>query len=248
MEDKNSMLYWYPKLLEVGGLPMPRTEIVRLDIDGPEPCPACEGSLPASDVHWDSILKAARKIGYPLFMRTGHMSGKHSWKDACHVPDEASLKDHISRLFTLSSMCGLMGLPVDCLVFRELMPMDGRFTAFYGDMPVNTEYRYFVRDGHVLCRHWYWVKDAIARGTPDKKLPVGWNIMLDEMRDKTTEQDFDIIDRYAMKASARFKGCWSIDFCRALDGRWILIDMAQGKDSWHPEGCRNHEMIKEADS
>ena len=41
------------------------------------------------------------------------------------------------------------------------------------------------------------------------------------------------------------KGYWSVDYWKAKDGRWILIDMAEGEKSWHPSKCKYSNMPKE---
>lgn len=40
-------------------------------------------------------------------------------------------------------------------------------------------------------------------------------------------------------------GYWSIDFCKAKDGRWILIDMATGERTWHKEDCEYYIKPKD---
>jgi len=39
----------------------------------------------------------------------------------------------------------------------------------------------------------------------------------------------------ASKIAQVFDGYWSIDFCRARNGQWYCIDMAEGNRSWHPK-------------
>ena len=41
------------------------------------------------------------------------------------------------------------------------------------------------------------------------------------------------------------KGYWSVDYWKAKDGRWILIDMAEGEKSWHPSKCKYSNMPPE---
>ena len=252
-KDKNSMLYWYPKLASTPGLVMPMTEIVNVydGASGPGPIHAltcgdlANGDFTALGSRWDDILAKAGAIGYPVFIRTDHVSGKHGWKDTCFIEAERDLRPNLAKLFETSAMTGFLGLSVSAVVVREYVPMATLFTAFAGDMPVNPEYRYFIKDGKILCRHWYWIEDAIADGTDETKLPRSWRHILANARDSTSDRDFKAMDDMACKVAARFKGCWSVDFCKAADGRWILIDMARGVDSWHPKDCRYDVVIKQ---
>ena len=61
----------------------------------------------------------------------------------------------------------------------------------------------------------------------------------------------DMVMLVKEKIAPLFKGCWSIDFCKAKDGRWILIDMAVGigkgfkqRGSWHPKTCKKLDALK----
>jgi len=58
-----------------------------------------------------------------------------------------------------------------------------------------------------------------------------------------TEEEVKLLTSYAKMVAEQFKGYWSIDFCKAKDGRWILIDMATGQKSWHPD-CPNKVKVK----
>lgn len=51
------------------------------------------------------------------------------------------------------------------------------------------------------------------------------------------------IDLFALKLIAELigevlPGYWSVDFCKGVDDKWYLIDMAAGKLSWHPNDCQ----------
>jgi len=188
----------------------------------------------------DAVKAVARKLGgYPLFMRTDLSSGKHSWKRTCFVENESELKDHIFELLCDNMMSGLVGLPFRALVFRMYIPMDTLFTAFHGDMPVNPEIRFFARDGKIECWHWYWVKDAIRHASkPD------WKELLEEAEKKFSSAELADLLKAAQTVAAEFKGYWSIDFCRAKDKTWILIDMAKGEESYHVPTCPRKEGIK----
>ena len=235
MEDKNSMLYWYPKIKDLP-IPMPKTEFFIIP----------KKYFP--DIYWSEkkvwkmlkdnekeIKKIARKIGYPLFLRTDQASGKHDWKRTCYVEKEEDLLQHAMNVIEFNMMADIVGtLPYKALVFREFIEMDSKFVAFYGDLPINPERRYFIKDGKVVEHFPYWIEDAIERGSFKEKLPKNWRSILREIN-RETEEEVKLLTRYAQMVANRFKGYWSVDFCRAKDGTWYLIDMALGKDSWHPK-------------
>lgn len=226
--DKNSMLYWWPKI-ETLPIPQPRTIAVNVSrrlVEG-----VADGimySLPAT------LADAARQLGYPVFIRSDYLAGKHHWKDTCYVATEDDLASHVYRVIEETLTCDMLGKPVKAIIFREFIPMESRFTAFYGNMPVNPERRYFVRDGKVICHHPYWIEDALARS---KRPSVpNWRELARVMNHESPNE-IEQLSAYAEMVSQRFDGYWSVDFCKAKDGRWLLIDMAMGDESWHPAEC-----------
>lgn len=231
---KNSLLYWYPKISELG-IPTPETEIVVLK-NLPTLISLCDGDFSPLQPQWEEILGKARKIGFPLFMRTDEFSSKHNWKNTCYVEKEADLRQHIQTLFEDSYCADILGLPIRAIVFRKFIPMKNMFTAFHGEMPVNPEIRFFVKDGEVKCYHWYWVEDAIENGTREDKLPFDWKDRIkNAKRDYLSGNDLIWLTNDARKVAKQFDGYWSVDFCLSKENRWILIDMALGELSWHPE-------------
>lgn len=73
--DKNSMLYWFPKIKDFG-IPIPRTEVVKVPWgnDYWKYIPS-EDAKQIPNVIKKQLKVAGEKISYPLFMRT-----KHEWK------------------------------------------------------------------------------------------------------------------------------------------------------------------------
>src|SRR3990167_9704750 len=108
MSEKNSLIYWYPKVKDLGIL-TPETLIVELK-NQHSLINICEGDFSALEPQWNEILESARKIGFPLFMRTDEFSGKHNWKNTCYVEKEEDLKQHISNLFEDSFLADMLGL------------------------------------------------------------------------------------------------------------------------------------------
>jgi ATP-grasp domain, R2K clade family 3 len=245
----NSMLFWYPKIKNIG-IRQPKTEMIKLikedrffnDIEIEN---IASGNYKDLDPFMNKIYKKAKKIGYPLFLRTDEISGKHSWKNTCYVTEEKNLKEHIRRLFEETTMIngiwpqiGLKGI-----ILREYIPMNTLFTAFYGEMPVNPEIRAFIWNGEVVCAHWYWIKEAIIRGTPKDKLPGNWEYLIDHSI-ATLGNSMKKILLPAIKVAKIFNHYWSVDFCQATNGDWVLIDMATGEKSWHPDCKINDKILK----
>lgn len=234
MDDKNSMLYWYPKVKDLP-IPQPKTIFIKVD---PKFAFACIDGEKSYD--FEKLKEIANKIDYPLFLRTDQMSGKHDWENTCFVKNEENLPINILGVVDATLGCDAIGRPVNAFFFREYIPMDSKYIAFWGKMPVNPERRYFVEDGKVLCHHPYWIKEAIVK--PDVK---DWELLSEEMNVET-EEEVRLLINYAKIVAKEFKEFWSIDFCKAKDGRWILIDMAIGENSWHPKDCSNNRT-KEID-
>jgi hypothetical protein len=231
--EENSMLYWYPKLKGTETR-TPRTEMIELN-NKERLIEVCDGNFEVLD--WDKIITSASKMGFPLFMRTDEFSGKHNWKNTCYVEKESDLKQNIRNLFEDSFCADIMGLPLRALVFRTYIPMQNLFNAFYGEMPVNPEIRFFVKDGEVVCWHWYWIDDAIEQGTPKNLLPSDWKQIIQKEKDTLLASEIEALNNQARRVAKNFEGYWSIDFCKSKRGEWYLIDMASGYQSWHPEDC-----------
>ena len=242
MLNKSSLLYWYPKIKDLG-IVTPDTEIIILEKQDMELIPICDGDFSPINAQWEEIIEKANKIGFPLFMRTDEYSGKHGWKDTCYVTKEVVLRKHINNLFEDSFCADMMGLPLKAIVFRKYIQMANMFTAFHGEMPVNPELRFFVEDGKVLCWHWYWILDAIEKGTSKGMLPLDWKEQIVNAQKGLSQVDISQLTNAAEKISRTLKGCWSVDFCLSQDNNWILIDMAKGDRSWHPSECNMHLKI-----
>ena len=225
-QEKSSMIFFLDKLKGLD-IPMPRTTIVPVDrfklfktLD--------KGKLPKP------LLNKIKKIikeeyGYPVFIRTDQASGKHFWNMSCYVEKEEELESHIIEVLQFNELADITGLNYKAILIREYIPMDSKFTAFIGKMPVNPERRYFIKDGKVICRHPYWIADAIRDPSTNK-----WEALLKEMNTET-EEEVKLLTSYAEKISKKIKGYWSVDFCKAKDGTWYMIDMASGFCSWHPK-------------
>ena len=84
------------------------------------------------------------------------------------------------------------------VVVREFLDLPHTFHAFSG-MPVSREFRYFIKNGSVLCRHPYWFPSCMRRVTCEDWLPKLKKI---QVLNKTT---MELCDEYALKISKAVK-------------------------------------------
>lgn len=227
--DKNCLSYWFPKIRDAG-LPTPKTQVLHTEspltqlLDGVMP-PGFEGFEYA-------IKEAAAEIGYPCFLRTGHTSGKHDWKDTCYVAAESDLIAHVMRLIEYSQMVDIFGLPCDVWAIRELLPVDYEMTAFR-DMPICKEFRCFVNNEQVLCHHPYWPLQALELGLRSR--PHDFSAKYERICSLRNEERCAILD-LASEAGKAVEGKWSVDLLHTRQG-WYIIDMALAERSYHWSGC-----------
>ena len=254
LETESSLLNWYPLLK--GVLPAPKTEIMMIDrmiAWGLLDSRALRGEGYPGDVAdletmHKSIKAHAAKIGYPLFVRTDQASDKYGWKNSSYVEQESDLIDHVARVIEHNECASFRGLPWRALVFREYVPLESRFVAFHGDLPISRERRYFVNNGSVVCHHAYWCEEAIAdwhrfyERHDRAVLPANWRNVLEELNFEGYVE-VEELWKMATTFSKAVPGKWSVDFAHTADGRWILIDAARAELSWHPEDCPSYKEM-----
>lgn len=238
-EDRNSLDFWFPRLLKAG-VSVPRTEIVRSDVEFIE---VFDGKKPDGlDGFMEEIARAAERIGYPVFCRTSHAAGKHEWTDTCFVPRPDDLAQHVLNLVEWSAMADLLGLPTDVWAVREMLPTRPAFHAFRA-MPVCRERRYFISDGKVLGGHPYWPPASIVNPSE-----VDWENRLAVLNH---ESDDEVAELTALteRVAAQFEGAWSVDWLYAEERGWVCIDMAEAARSFcwfdHP-GAPTAEQVGQA--
>lgn len=226
--DKNCLSYWFHKI-RAAGLPVPQTRIVTAQINL---TPLCDGETPDGFGDFLRYLSdAAAYIGFPCFLRTGHGSGKHEWRDTCFVQDESKLAQHVFRLVEWSNTVDLMGLPTDVWAVRELIPTNPAFHAFRG-MPIVREFRVFTRDDKATCVHPYWPEDSIHSASRED-----WRDRLVALSEITVAQRERLKTLAGDAAMAVDGGSWSVDFLEDAGGKWWLTDMALAERSFHWPGC-----------
>lgn len=209
--NENSMLHWYPKVSGLG-VPVPETYMCHMELQ--------------------TIIRAARIVGFPCFLRTDLASGKHDWKDSCFVPDEASLPSHMAKILEANVRWQMLGIEPQAFVVREFLPLQTLFNAFSGSMPINKERRYFVKDGQVLCSHPYWETTAFNNYPARMAEGDDWKEKLAILNQRNSAEIF-ILDRHASTIGAAIGGEWSIDFAQDIHGKWWMLDMALAYNSYH---------------
>jgi hypothetical protein len=240
----NCLSYWFPKI-ERAGLPVPKTEIVRTDVDlllychgeerdGPKPVEAAQNFL-------SELSSAAKRISEsgPWFLRTGQGSGKHGWKNTCYLKDLADLPRHVAALVEWSHMVDFLGLPTDVWVVREMLPTRPvAILPAYGDMPLVREVRVFVRDSEVVCWHPYWPSGSIREGFVGRKVPENFPELCGAVSKFCDQHQVEICD-LARRAGEAIGGAWSVDVLETVDfdRRFFVTDMAEAERSWHWDGC-----------
>ncbi len=230
VENPFCISYWFPKLQTIG-VPVPRTII--------ESAPSglvgiCEGeNVKGFGEFINRIAKAADAIGYPCFLRSGTTSHKHGWKDSCYISKKEDIVSHVANITEFCAIADMIGLPDDTWAIREFLDLKTAFKAFYGDMPINCERRYFIKDGQVICHHPYWPYEAFDA---EKKLPSDWKKQLDLLNHESKEE-IKLLTELSELISKEFSGYWSLDWALANNGTWYAIDMALGERSYHWPDC-----------
>lgn len=219
---------WFPRL-KATGVPVPRTIIIRTELDL---LGLLDGETPEGFDGFISHLETAvREVGGPpAFLRTGHGSWKHGWRRTCYV--QGPVARNVAALVEWSACASLMGFPTSTWAVREFLELDASFTAFAG-MPVAMERRLFIEGGVVRCAHPYWPADALEEGNPSR---LDWRALL-AAQEQTWVAEQDRVLEMGRAVSAAFPGSWSLDVCRARDGRWLAIDMALARESFHWPDC-----------
>lgn len=232
--DPNDLAFWYPRIATVPGLLTPTTEIVQTDarlfdlLDGRDPDGYGElvGQLVEAAERICPLGGASSTLG-PVFLRTGHGSGKHQWAHTCLVANRVLIAPHVTALVEWSAG---VGLPVGTWVVRGLLPVHQLFRCeAYRGLPVTREFRVFIEHGAVTHVQPYWPPEAVQQGAPDHP---DWETLLADASTLNAD-DRNTITAMALHAVAAIgAGDWSVDFLQTLDGHWYLIDMAEASRSF----------------
>jgi hypothetical protein len=214
LASKSSILQWFQKVKN-SGIPVPKTTILELPVSPKK------------------LQAEVKKIGFPLFMKTDLIAGKHHWVETCFVETEKDIEFNLRNLLDVVECADMeAGTPVKAIVFREYIMLNSKFKAFTG-MPVAPERRYFINKGKVICHHPYWIEDAI-RFWGDTKEPEDWRELLAGMNTES-EDEIELLTGYVAKIAKIFNEDWCVDFAQKKDESWFLVDMQRSPISWHPE-------------
>ncbi len=219
--------YWFPRL-EQSGVPVPKTSFIETQVDLVH---LMDGVKPDGYEGFIMQLRSmADLMGYPCFFRTGMGSDKHGWKDSCFLKHHQNISKRVGHLVEWSLCVDLQGLPIDVWVMREFLPIEPKFHAFRGDMPVNQERRYFYADGKVVAHFPYWHESAFTH----QKKPDGWRKMLEDVN-RETDEEVQELTALTHQAMIPFKGdgAWSLDWLWTKRG-WYATDMGEAHRTW---GC-----------
>lgn len=221
--DPTCLSHWFP-IIEAAGLPVPRTEIIRTVVDL---CELFDGKEPEGMGGLIALIKAAGdRLGWPCFLRTGHTSAKHSWKDTCFLPSPEVVGQHIYNIAEFSECAGIIGIPYNVWVVREMLPVTPLYHCFQG-MPVVPEVRVFVDGSRVAYMNPYWPAEALEEGSPTN---AAWRDTYEQDHGITTKEEAICAD-LASRAGGVLGGQWSVDLLKTNKG-WFLTDMAEAHKSY----------------
>jgi hypothetical protein len=247
--DKTCLSYWFPVLVRAG-IPVPPTVV----IDAGEEWRKMIGFMDGQDA--DPLPELCEKVrnaavsaeigGYPIFLRTGHGSGKHGWSRTCYVNDPRHIAQHIGAIIEWSEMVDIMGLPYRIWAVRKFLHLDYRFKAFEG-MPIANEWRAFISGGSIVCVHPYWPIETLEGHVAGAFRVDRESLGMVETDTSWREAHSDMFNReppegavsLARSVAAAFNGdgSWSVDVCRTVEGEWLVTDMAEAHKSYHFPGC-----------
>jgi len=237
LREQSTFPYWFAKIQQLpdyAAIPYPATIVLKLDANIKKALwAALDGENPPSNLDLSKIHAALNVLKYPAFIRTEHGSGKHEFDRCCYIEKPEDLFNHLVALNEWSQLAQIMGLSFDYLIVREYLPPVHSFKAFLG-LPIAKEYRVFVKDGKVVCKHFYWPEEAIEV-FGDYILPGDWKEQLKSLDSLTPEEDHLLIT-LAERFGSVLPGNWSVDFMKSESG-WVMIDAARAEHSWHPDDC-----------
>jgi len=262
IEDKNSMLCWWPKVEKVD-VPKPKTIVLKIksEIIGSifscyfsegkdrEECEKAGNGIQFIASIIDEKVKTDLN-GYPVFMRSDYSSCKHSgWKNPLYrINDLFDFKNKImpfiAECHDISSKPSIFGPPAPhAIAVREWLNII-KWTDVLPSLYGNIEVRVIVSKGKVSNIFPYYhisgleahVLKYIENASREKARKDYYNIYV-----PMVESAAEILGEYAekiVKDSGLHADDWSVDFALVnKNGKkeWYFIDMALEKDSWKPE-------------
>lgn len=163
----------------------------------------------------ESIVKVMGDFGSsPIFIKDYVKSQKHSWKEACFIPDGSdieSVKRVISNFISLQKEYGGVQGGV---VLREFVPLRSIGIHPKSKMPLSQEFRAFVLDGKMISLSQYWEYGDYFDDMPPMSLIESVSKLVCE------------------KIGSNF---FTIDVAQKEDGNWICIEIGDGQVSSLPD-------------
>ena len=245
-EKQTAMDFWLPAV-EAAGLRYPRTSIIEASRVGFKTvCQWYDGFCCEDDQKveamalWckavDAVTKAAVAMGFPCFIRTAYTSGKHDWDKTCYNDDLAKISTRLARLVEDTL---LKDIDLGFFAVREFLPLRSSFHAFWGNMPVAREFRFFAEPDRIRHVQPYWPPGSIRNPSIE-----GWEPELEALSrlDDATREE---LSQAALRVVDALGGYWSVDFAQHENGDWYLIDMARGEVSFFWPGAWDGERFVE---
>lgn len=230
-EDKTCLSNWFP-LLEIAGVPVPKTIIINTDADFYKVYEG--GRCDKFDLLVDQVMQASLEIVEKtkcdsIFLRSGHTSAKHSWDDTCNLRDFKNRENvirHILSIFEFSEIASITGIPSSVWAVREMLPVKKlAICKRYGNMPFVREYRFFMSGESIDSVQPYWPSDALSKGAPSDQ---DWLSKWEEAYCFYPDEDTVAMVKKAGKALG---GRYSVDVLET-DRGWYVTDCAEADKSW----------------
>jgi hypothetical protein len=232
-QNKTCQSYWFPRL--PADIPVPKTALIEFPLDLQMLCLRAFEDEELGDDEKEQLERGISKVremtdlfGYPVFVKTGLFSDKHSW--SCYVPDREALGRAIVQIVYSWACVGGME-ESEFIVVREMIPTRP-YMLFAGRMPVTRERRYFAEDGEVKWHQPYWPREAFPEWAKTDLLGhESIEVALGHLNDET-EEEVQRLSALARSISTAIPGAWSMDFLQDIHGNWWLIDMAEAHKSY----------------
>lgn len=228
--DRNRLSHWFPILHGVmDSKYLPKTFIINYPGDD-EVSALLDGERPKE---WGALLgqvkRAAKLIGYPVFLRHDLFSGKHGWERTCYVQGPNHIEQHIANITEEWHMANWFASGGDDVwIVREYLPIRNPVMHAFVNMPIGRERRCLVRDGKLEDIYPYWPVGALKYSiNGDGDIAKVGKIS------RITEDEVSILTPLAERAGRALGGYWSVDFMETERG-WVLIDCALAEQSWQP--------------
>ena len=227
---EDSATWWFPKIKDIDGINVPKTEMVAMDEDMAITLLASTATF--INEYGPMFEKALQRFTFPVFIRTDEMARKHDWKNTCFVKTRDDFYRHVRNLAADSTR---IGEQCRAIMIREFLKLESPFECFNG-MPVSRERRrYFIDGGDVACHHAYWHEIAFGFLSPEYKR------RLEELNHEPSDE-VALLSGMARRVAREFPGAFSVDFARDVRGTWWLIDMATAGHSWHEPSCPHRDL------